>query len=494
MKGSTFKRCRCLHPETGKQYDTDCPKIKKNGHGSWWFRYEAPPSADGKRRRPRVGPFKTKEEAEAELVKELAKLGADGHASDRQITVGQWLDRWIANKLSLKDSTRGSYSETIELYLKPGLGHLRLVDLRDHHAEEFYNALLQLNRPLPAGRKQSEMLRRLIAVRADSVKKNIPEGEKRPKKSRKPLSPARVKRVHAVFSSALGTAVKKKYLTHNPIQHVELPRVPHRKPLVWTPERVARWRTTGKVPAPVMVWTPQQTGAFLDYAATERLYALFHLVAFRGLRRAEVAGLPWTDVDLKAGTIRIRETRTDADFDPDDPKSDYGDRTVTLDAMTVVALDAWRTAQDKERQEADAVWVDSGLVFTRQDGAPLNPAWISLRFDILLAQYAEIRHKHAEGWSVEHIARKHRTDQVRVEDVLNGVPLPPIRFHDLRHGAATLALAARVDMKVISETLGHARSAFTADTYTSILPELAKQAAEATAAVVPRRPGPLSAP
>jgi hypothetical protein len=81
-------------------------------------------------------------------------------------------------------------------------------------------------------------------------------------------------------------------------------RVPRRKPLVWTAERVARWETTGKIPAPVMVWTPAQTGAFLDFASTERLYALFHLVAFRGLRRAEVAGLPWTDVDLEAGTAR----------------------------------------------------------------------------------------------------------------------------------------------------------------------------------------------
>jgi hypothetical protein len=166
-------------------------------------------------------------------------------------------------------------------------------------------------------------------------------------------------------------------------------------------------------------------GVFLYFDVTERLYALFHLVAFRGLRRGEVAGLPWTDVDLEGGTIRIRETRPDGDFDPDDPKSEYGDRAVTLDAMTVVALDAWRTAQDKEKEEAASVWVDSGLVLTRQDGAPLQPEWISQRFDILLAQYAAIRQKQAEGWSVAQIARKHRADQAKVDDVLNGVPLPP---------------------------------------------------------------------
>jgi integrase len=70
---------------------------------------------------------------------------------------------------------------------------------------------------------------------------------------------------------------------------------------------------------------------------------------------------------------------------------------------------------------------------------------------------------------------------------LEGGPLPPIRFHDLRHGSATFGLLAKVDMKVISETLGHARSSFTADTYASVLPELAKAAAEAVAAMVPRR-------
>lgn len=86
-----------------------------------------------------------------------------------------------------------------------------------------------------------------------------------------------------------------------------------------------RWQETGKVPGPVMVWTPQQTGAFLDFIANERLYPLFHLVALRGLRRAEVAGLPWSDTDPDAGTITIRETRPDGGLYIDDPKSDSGE-------------------------------------------------------------------------------------------------------------------------------------------------------------------------
>jgi hypothetical protein len=134
-------------------------------------------------------------------------------------------------------------------------------------------------------------------------KKDLTDGEARGKKQNRPLSAARTKKIHAVLSSAMNTAVKTKRLTHNPVEHVELPRIKGMKgrrvkPMVWTAERVARWQETGERPGPVMVWTPAQTGAFLDFAAEERLYALFHVVALRGLHRGEIAGPPWTDPRL----------------------------------------------------------------------------------------------------------------------------------------------------------------------------------------------------
>ncbi|GAA2621951.1 tyrosine-type recombinase/integrase [Actinomadura fulvescens] len=498
MKGAVFKRCGCRNPATGKVYaEGKCPDLEKKKHGSWWARYDAPASADGKRRRPRIGPFPTKTAAEDALADELVKAGKTGHASDRALKVGPYLDRWLAGKVDLKDSTRESYEEAVNLYLKPGLGHLRLVDLRDYHASELYAEMLFINRPLPDGEKPSELMRRLMAARADSVKKKLAAGEKRGKKSTKPLSPARVKRVHAVLSSALGSAVKKsKLLDSNPVEHVELPRAPRPKPLVWTAGRVARWEQTGKAPSPVMVWTPAQTGAFLDFiaAAEERLYAMFHLVAFRGLRRAEVAGLPRGERDREAGTITIRETRPDDDLDPDDTKSEHGDRTVTLDAGTVEVLDEWEARQDDERRVAGEVWQETGLMFTREDGSALRPEWISQRFEAHMERYAMIRQRHAGGWTVAEIAKRHRLPAEAVRVAIDGDPLPPIRFHDLRHGAATLSLAAGVDMKIISETLGHSRSSFTADVYTSVIPQVAKAAAEATATVVPRRTGPTMAP
>ncbi|WP_192808710.1 tyrosine-type recombinase/integrase [Actinomadura montaniterrae] len=163
---------------------------------------------------------------------------------------------------------------------------------------------------------------------------------------------------------------------------------------------------------------------------------------------------------------------------------------MALDEATVSVLLDWRADQERERSVAGPeVWVDSGRVFTREDGARLRPQWISTRFEDLIRKYWLVRHRHsAEGWSVDRIARRHRVSVRAVQIAIGGEPLPPIRFHDLRHGAATLALLGNVNMKVISETLGHARHSFTADTYTSVLPEVSRAAAEAVAAVVPRRP------
>lgn len=98
MRGRTFKRCGCRSTETGKLYDTKCPQVRKRNHGSWWARYDAPRGADGKRRRPRLGPFPTKDLAEDALVRELAKIGQDGHGWDRALTVGQYLERWLAGE------------------------------------------------------------------------------------------------------------------------------------------------------------------------------------------------------------------------------------------------------------------------------------------------------------------------------------------------------------------------------------------------------------
>ena len=138
------------------------------------------------------------------------------------------------------------------------------------------------------------------------------------------------------------------------------------RPLLWTPPRTERWRLTGQRPAPVMVWTREQCETFLDAISGHRMYALYHLAACWRLRRGELAGLQWSDVDLAGRRIAIRG----------DVKSEDSDRTIPIDAGTAEVLEAWRNRQMFEALEAGGAWTDTGHVFTREDGQPLRPGWI----------------------------------------------------------------------------------------------------------------------
>jgi hypothetical protein len=298
MEGSVYKRCGCRDAH-GKKLGARCPKLaRQKRHGSWWARYDEPRSVDGRRRQGTVGPFPTKEEAQSELTSVLAKINTGVYQSvDRGLTIAVDFDRWLDGKIGLKSTTRRENRQIGDLYIKPGLGYLRPGDLREHHVQDLYAAMRQIGRPAPG--KPSATLRRLLDARTDT------------KQARRPLGRARIRRVHAVVRGYLNSAVRRNIIARNPATHVELEGGRTTRALVWTPERVARWRATGRRPSRVMVWTPEQAGAFLDAVTTDRLYPLFHLVAHRGLRRGEVLGLPWTDLDLDQGTLTVRETLPD---------------------------------------------------------------------------------------------------------------------------------------------------------------------------------------
>jgi integrase len=297
---------------------------------------------------------------------------------------------------------------------------------------------------------------------------------------RRPVGPATKQRIRATLRSAITTYIKQHpgMLDVNAAALVELPSGKRPKPLVWTDERVRAWHDDfrdrlaaaraaangGRVspldiwistprPSPVMVWTPAQTGIFLTYARRCRLYALFHLVAYRGLRRGEVCGLRRADTALSGAVTTVRWQITQLGWATEEgaPKSEAGERQVALDARTVAVIRAHRRRQDKEKEAAGAAWAGSGLEFASLSGGPLHPAAVTDLFEQLA--------------------------------YLAG--LPPIRLHDLRHGTATLALAAGVDIKIVQDMLGHSSRAITSDTYESVLPEVAHAAAEATAAMIP---------
>jgi integrase len=478
VRGSVFRKCWCRNPDTKKRYtkDSPCPKLKTRDHGKWYARYD---SMTEDRRQPVLGPFDGKKEAEGELAKAIARSGGGRRRADRSLRAGAYLDAWLAGKRNLKESTRGSYEEAFRLYWKPALGKLRLVDVGDDHVNQVITEMLRVNRPADDGEKPSEMLLRMLAARADDERRALPDGEARHKKSTKPLSAARIERMYAPFRTAMNAAVETKRIDFSPCTGVELPRPGKVKPLAWTPAREAKFREAlarraaaaeaalgGRAPSPaerqdmwddpplrpcpVMVWMPAHTGRFLDYLdeTSERLAVLFTVAAFCGLRRDELLGLTWAEVDLPQGVIWVLETGSG-----EGPKSDAGTRAVPIPGPAAASLRAWRKIQAADMLAWAGDRADNNLVFTREDGSPVPAQWTSVRFETLAFRAG----------------------------------LPPVRFHDLRHGTASLLKASGEDTRVISAILGHARTSFTDSVYVTVFPEVAAAAAERAAAIVPRK-------
>lgn len=209
------------------------------------------------------------------------------------------------------------------------------------------------------------------------------------------------------------------------------------------------------------------------------------LGAYYGARRGELVGLERPDLSVERRRVHIRQAQADEELD--DPKSETSDRHVLFDEAPAQVLTAWLERQRFERRSWGPAYTDSGRVFTYEDGRPLRPGYVSTRSDLLVERYATIRRRfYAEKRKVEWIARRHRVPEEAVRIALTA-PLPPIRFHDLRHGAASMLRAAKVEIKVISEILGHASTSFTDDVCTVVVEELAEQAAQAVSASVPRR-------
>ncbi|MFI1713420.1 tyrosine recombinase XerC [Streptomyces litmocidini] len=499
MKGSTHRRCYCRDPHTGKPLGKNCPKLAGRKHGSYSIRQELPPREDGTRRSFSRAGYETLKEAQADLdhVRSLLAL-ADADDPDSlqrlvtlleeiadekaplpeieetrrrlraglglrgSLTVGEWLDSWFASKKRRKTTLNG-YSSHIRVHLKPRIGHIRLDRLNVGHLVEMFDGIADDNEVTTAeNRARREQVARckprrpgrpVAAERARIAAERAKLAEMKP--FRKITGPATRQAVRRTLRAALNSAIAQQLITFNPAAHVELESGKRPKPLLWTDERVRRWRETGEVPGPVMVWTPQQFGAFLDAAEEDRLYAVFHLMGTRGLRRGEAVGQDWHETDLDAGLITPAKEIVVDGWDPyeSEPKTDGSAGTIALDSVNIEVLRAQKARQAKERKKAGAAWQDTGKVFTKEDGSWLHPEAVSETFRRILAT----------------------TD------------LPPITLRDLRHVSATLTHGAGGDIHTIKETLRHSTITLTSDTYTSLLPEVDRAVAEAAAALIPRR-------
>ncbi|WP_130491636.1 site-specific integrase [Motilibacter rhizosphaerae] len=199
-------------------------------------------------------------------------------------------------------------------------------------------------------------------------------------------------------------------------------------------------------------WTAQESRDFLRAIELDRLHALYQLLLVTGMRRGEATGLRWADLDLDGGALFVVQQITEVrgQLLVGSPKTKRGSRVVPLDPGTVERLRQHERQQQLERTAWGAAWQDHGLVFTREDGRPLRPEYVTRHFQRLAEEAG----------------------------------LPVIRLHDLRHTNASLALAAGIDIKVVSDRLGHSTTAITADLYTHVDRGVGRSAADRIAAVL----------
>jgi integrase len=376
----------------------------------WYVVVDVPAGPDGKRRRRSVGGFKTKREAKAAEAEALRRIRDGVFVEPSRLTVGAYLaEMWLPSMASqVRATTLGGYRHNVRAYLVPRLGDIPLQRLTTARIGAFYGELVA------SGGKGG-----------------------------RPLSPKTVRYVHTTLRRALRDAMADGLVVRNVAAQARPPRA----------RRVE-----------MHTWTAAEVGIFLASVREDRLYAAWLLLATLGLRRGELLGLRWSDVDLATGRIAIRNTLVMVDGKPAmaEPKTAKGRRSLMLAPQALEAVRGHRARQAAERLSWGVDYTDSGLVVTTEDGRPLHPETLSGLF---------VRKAKRAG-------------------------LPPIRLHDLRHSVASILLAQGVHPKVVSEQLGHATIALTLDTYSHVIPSLQREAAGVIAAAIfdPGSTPPLTPP
>lgn len=447
MKGSTFKRCTC--PEGRK-----CQRLKDRHHGTWGFDLRVQ-TTTGIRTLRRSG-FDTQKAAKGVLdqVNDLIKLAGDDETSRRKIAdmiFDKSLRRGelpavedVRRRLGLRRENLGN-SETFGDAWRAWLAGKkklrassakRLGEIGDHW-------LIPVLEDIAVDRitgehcamvfERVEMFNDEIETARDEKRAPMLPGDVRQRA--KVASVATQHRIYAALRGFLNYHLKVKHtITFNPVYAVELP-----------PEERD----------PVKVWTPEQVDHFLDFHADDRLYWLWRLALLRGFRRGELAGMADDAFDPATAsiTVNVALLLVGNKLVWGKPKSKAGERVVGLDKDSVKAGKAHRSHRRRERLAAGPAWDDSGRMFTYETGEPLNPDWISRRFKEMAVEAG----------------------------------LPVIKFHATRHTAATLALQAKVETKILSEQLGHSTTRITEDLYQHVSVQMQIGAAETVVALLRER-------
>ncbi|MFK0258983.1 tyrosine-type recombinase/integrase [Streptomyces sp. NPDC090445] len=354
----------------------------------------------------------TRKDAMTKLTEKIAASNRGLPIAAADSTVGDYLTYWLNNVAvhQLRENTHTRYAACIRLHLIPGLGKNKLARLTARDVRAFLDGL---RTTCQCCAQERDAARRSCCAIGQCCGKT--------------LSPLTVTYVHSVLKSALEHAVREDELPRNVARNV---------------------KTAAPRPRRFQPLTAAEARRFLQAASGDRLHALYELALRTGLRKGELLGLRWEDLDLDGGTASIhrslQRTRTGG-LTTLHTKTRASERRIALPTECIHSLKTHREHQQAERQAAGTGWTDSGLVFTTPTGRPLDPANLTRRFRSFLGRAG----------------------------------LRRIRFHDLRHSTATLLLEQGVDLVVIKELLGHAHIGVTAGVYAHVRLRLQRDAIDA---------------
>ncbi|MFE4372548.1 tyrosine-type recombinase/integrase [Streptomyces sp. NPDC056835] len=367
-------------------------------------------AANGTRKRVRVYGT-TRKEAADKLAEKIADSNRGLAVATADSPLGDYPTYWLGSVAihRLRENTYIRYAAVTRLYLIPGLGRKKLAKLTAKDVRTWLNQLRTTCQCCAHGLDTSRDEPLCCAAGKCCARR---------------LSALTLAYVHSVLKSALEHAVREEEIPRNVARNV---------------------RTGTPRPRRFEPLTADEARTFLAATSGHRLQPLFELALHTGLRKGELLGLRWEDLDLTSGTTSIRRTlqRTDSGgLIPLPTKTKSSERRIALPTPCLHSLEQHRDRQLQEREAARTGWKDSGYVFTRPDGAPIEGSTLTRHFNTLL-----------------HRAKLRR-----------------IRFHDLRHSAATLLLEQGVELVVIKELLGHAHIGVTATVYAHVRLRLQRDA------------------
>ena len=330
---------------------------------------------------------KRREDVREKLAKAIADRDGGFVYDAGNMTVGEYLDRWLNDSVrnTVRRRTWERYEQFVRVHLTPALGKIKVAKLTPAHVRGLYRD------------------------RLDSG-----------------LAPRTVLHIHRAFSKALKQAVADGLIPRNPAAPVKPPQ----------PRQVE-----------IRPLNREQVRALCEAASGDRLEALYVVAVTAGLRRGELQGLKWDDLDLEAGMLQVRRTLSEpkGGYIFEIPKSGKG-RSIPLTRKATLALREHRKRQLEERMQKAGLWQEQGLVFPSGVGTPLSGGNLNRTFKATLQRA--------------------------------GLP-KSTRFHDLRHTCATLLLKQGVNPKFVQELLGHADISLTLNVYSHVLPDMGNAAAGA---------------